>query len=783
MHALRCVSYQVKRFLLIAGAAPIVLGLSTLCPSAARAQSAPAEGPTGARLVPPRAVDAPVAPYPPSGKGDAVVLLRVRVSEDGAVASATVDEGEAPFADAATRAVLQWRFAPATRDGRPVAAFVRIEVRFAAAAPTPPEEPPQPAVAVPVAPVHPAPAAPAEVVVTGDRAPPGAASVSRSEARQLPGAFGDPFRAVESLPGVTPVVSGLPHFFIRGAPPGNAAYFLDGIRVPFLFHAGLGPAVVHPALVDRVDVHPGPYPARYGGVTGGVVAGETRRDERRLHGEAGVRLVDASALAEAPILGGRGAALAGGRYSFAGPVLSLFAKDTSLSYWDYQARVAVDVGRDDRISVFAFGSSDYLATREDDREVPVIDTRFHRLDLRYDHVGTDGTQVRYAVTLGHDHTRGDTGYASRLGADSGTSSDVREVTTRSIATRVEAAVPAGEHVTLRGGARAGLDDYDVADTGAEAGGQSPEGSYLSSTIRSRTDLAIDAWTDASLRPSRKLEVVPGLRAALYASDGATAVAVEPRLSARFQVSPRVALLHALGVAYQPPTFVAALPGFQIAGLRRGLQRAVQASYGVEVLLASRTTATATVYRQMFSNMSDALGNRSSSLSGYERRAEARSEGVATGLELSVRRSLTQALGGIVSYTLSTSTRRVGNDTFPSAYDRRHVLSAALSHALGRGVRAGARAVYYTGSPVSDKGVDPLGRPYQVPDRLPAFGRIDTRVEKRWPMADGGHVSLVLEVQNVTLAKETVDYDCDPEGCRPKTVGPVTIPSVGVEAAF
>ena len=39
-----------------------------------------------------------------------------------------------------------------------------------------------------------------------------------AEVRAMPGAFGDSFRAIEALPGVTPLVSGLPYFFVRGAP-------------------------------------------------------------------------------------------------------------------------------------------------------------------------------------------------------------------------------------------------------------------------------------------------------------------------------------------------------------------------------------------------------------------------------------------------------------------------------------------------------------------------------------------------------------------------------------
>jgi hypothetical protein len=42
----------------------------------------------------------------------------------------------------------------------------------------------------------------------------------------------------------------LPFFFVRGAPPGNVGYFLDGVGIPLLYHAFLGPQVIHPALIS-----------------------------------------------------------------------------------------------------------------------------------------------------------------------------------------------------------------------------------------------------------------------------------------------------------------------------------------------------------------------------------------------------------------------------------------------------------------------------------------------------------------------------------------------------
>src|SRR6185503_6973428 len=94
------------------------------------------------------------------------------------------------------------------------------------------------------------------------------------QSRLVPGAFGDPIRPVEALPGVAPTASGLPYFYLRGAPPANSGYFIDGIPVPLLFHIGPGASIVSPGAVERIDFFPGAAPSRYGSHLGGVIAAE-----------------------------------------------------------------------------------------------------------------------------------------------------------------------------------------------------------------------------------------------------------------------------------------------------------------------------------------------------------------------------------------------------------------------------------------------------------------------------------------------------------------------------
>src|SRR3954467_5989521 len=160
-------------------------------------------------------------PYPTGALGDASITLELTVEKDGTVSDATVLEGTEPFAEQARRAVLSWRFAPALRGDTPVRARIRARVDFHAddtAASSPPVSsvPQQAAPATTSAPSEAAvaatPEAPVEITVLGIRHESGQTTLSASDVREMPGAFGDGFRAIEALPGVAPMLSGLPYF-------------------------------------------------------------------------------------------------------------------------------------------------------------------------------------------------------------------------------------------------------------------------------------------------------------------------------------------------------------------------------------------------------------------------------------------------------------------------------------------------------------------------------------------------------------------------------------------
>ncbi len=833
----------------------------------ARAQTPPA--PDAPSLVAPKATLLPRVPYPVGGAGDAVVVVEILVDAYGDVATVKVVDGAEPFAGAALAAAPEWKFAPARRGEIAVAAKIRVRVEFTAPRPVAevadaqdagtPEAGPSEATKDGGAGANAPPAGGGaavleQVEVTGARKEVGQTTIGGGEVRQIPGAFGDAFRAMEAMPGVTPILSGLPFFYVRGAPPGNTGYFLDGVRVPLLFHLGLGPSVVHPGLIDHVDFYPGGFPARFGRYTGGILSGETRQPAVELHGEGNVRFIDAGLLVESPV-GPNVTVLAAGRYSYTAALLTLAAAVTGnkvrLDYWDYQSRVAYRVTKDDTLSLFAFGSFDYLGAESDGKFMDIFSTQFHRFDLRWDHK-IDGGRMRLATTLGYDLT----GAASTV-----------QVHDTVVGTRFEMEKKLGPDLIFRGGTDVWLDVYGVSSLGdnknssstntpppssstdPSASANPPPADPLSSSSSSsgngfippRRDIAMGLWFDFIYRPHPRVEIIPGVRFdyfgtaqdtsalaaasgnVLFAGGGAGVPSFDPRLATRIRIHPKVTSVEQVAITHQPPSFIVPVPGLALGSLRTGLQSAYTLSQGFEIELPGAFTATPTVFNQDYLGLTDLITScGASNVSGNC--VDDRVRGRTYGFELLVRRSLTKRFTGWVAYTLSRTTRATNavQDTIdisklPNAntpdvhaafeaaqgrgrpgtilgeYDRTHVLNIIGAFDLGAGFRFGTRFVYYTGTPYSQQVIGTPIPPYNN-TRLPDFFRFDARFEKKWNLKKSGWIALVFEWMNVTLQKEAIRADCSyPPGaidrgqlletCKPVLIGPITIPSIGLEGAL
>ena len=414
----------------------------------------------------------------------------------------------------------------------------------------------------------------------------------------------------------------------------------------------------------------------------------------------------------------------------------------------------------------------------------LFDAQFHRGDLRWDHK-IDGGSVRTAATLMLDQ--------SGIGEDQG--NDPRfAVRMLGFGLRSELQKRIDPVVLLRAGADVWFERYSLIGVG------DPSGDSPSDFFPTRADVMTGVRADAVIKPNDRVEFVPGARMDVYSQGKTTVPALDPRLATRLRVARKLWSLTTLGVSHQTPSFLVPFPGLRMATLNRGLQEVYQMAQGFEIELPEKTKASATVFHNAFRKLNDAL-SACLEESGEDCDIDVRVPGRSYGLELLFKRDLTQRIGGWVAYTLSRSERTFRGNTFLSTFDRTHVFSAAGSANLGLGWRFGARFAYMSGRPAEQKfsiydvpqpGVDPT-----APDgvtvpvtlsrgrvRLPSFHRLDLRLEKRWT-SEASSVAVVLEWYNALMQEEATDWNCNnlSLSCKAEFVGPVTIPSLGVEGSF
>ena len=324
-----------------------------------------------------------------------------------------------------------------------------------------------------------------------------------------------------------------------------------------------------------------------------------------------------------------------------------------------------------------------------------------------------------------------------------------------------------------------------------------------------------AHVDASWRVHPRVEITPGIRAEIYDSHyvagtpgaiSATATPVaEPRLAARARLANGWTSVSTFGISHQllgtPAQYPSTSPYIQ-PGLQEGMMSSVQASQGLEVALPAHFSIATTGFLHAYSGLPDVTWQcqNAAQTNGC---VTPTVDGRAYGLEVLLRRSFAERFNVWISYTLSRSTRQARpfdappssapTMTIASEYDRTHVLSAVGSYDFGREWRAGVRIFAYSGRPYTPVVGTSWTTPYDSA-RLPGFFRLDARVEKAWNLGEHERIAVVLEGINLTLNKETTDLSCQQapgtvlargqvNQCSFDTLGPITIPSIGVEGTF
>jgi hypothetical protein len=601
-------------------------------------------------------------------------------------------------------------------------------------------------------------------------------TVVREELRNVPGSQGDPVRVLENLPGVARIPYTGGRLIIRGANERETGAYIDGQRIPVLYHLLQGPSVLGEEMVDKIDFYPGGAGVYFGRNLGGIVAVTSRRgDEDRLHGSAAADLQKSALFLQGPLGGATRFAL-GLRRSYVNPVLSLFADPRRTisvpSYWDYQARLDHRLTARDRLSLTAYGSSDSFAMVGDARGTVPLElgerVSFHRLRLAFERQVSKDFSFTIAPVFGADQTssRSAGGGPGALGLPQSSRDS-----TRTGGLRADLRYAALPSLELRSGVdilvdRVGYDLDRLFDQQLRGvGAPNAERRQLAGV---RVFGSFGEYLEAEWKLGR-LRLVPGLRVEELHYARHTFVQVDPRLWARYAVDPATSLYGYAGLYHQAPA--AEQLDAQTGNPDLTPLSATQVGVGAERRFGNALTVRLEGYLNLRRDLVFPAAAAANADGTFRNPLQLNSgHGRSLGVELFVRRELTSTFYGWLAYSLSRSRelRGDGSGWLPTQYDQPHVLTLLLGVRPSPYVEFAVRMRVATGNPIAqvssavfdaDSGAYFPHRSTFGAARLPTFWQLDFEINNIW-VSDAFLLQLYLDFENALnrLNPEAILYD-------------------------
>jgi TonB family protein len=580
-------------------------------------------------------------------------------------------------------------------------------------------------------------------------------SLSGDELLRVAGTRGDPLKAIEYMPGVgrSPQAE---FIIIRGSSPADSEVQFEGAPVYRLYHFGGLTSFVQPRLLDKIDLYPGNFSARFGRKMGGIVDVGVRDPKTdALHGMVDINIVDSSFLFEGPITKNWSFAVAAKRSYIDLFIDKLVPKDEATItaapvYWDYQAMLAYKPSTNDRFRAMVYGSYDDLKlilAHPADSDPSIRGgvssaSSFHRAQLVWQH--------KYNAAVEHEInvSTGPFSFADNVGPEVAV-----QIPGYDAFLRAEWRARLADQLRLIGGLDLSYNWFDFSYNGPQPGqldgdpdAFGPLTGRQTAELKNRFGIFRPAaYVEAIWQATARLSLVPGGRVD-YLGD-VQRWTFDPRLTARYQLTATTTIKGGVGLFSQAPSGSESLPVLGNPHLRPG--RAEHYSLGVEQEVGTSLKLTAEGFYKRLSNLivDSPVPGENLNNDGIGR---------IYGGEASAKLRATSKSSGFVSYTLSRSERNdhgAGWRLFN--WDQTHILTVAGAYRLGRNWDLSGTFRYVTGNPITpvvgsvyNANIDTYKPVYGAinSDRSNAFHRLDLRVEKSWRVKSGS-IAAYLDVQN------------------------------------
>lgn len=627
-------------------------------------------------------------------------------------------------------------------------------------------------------------------------------TLSQEEFLQVPGAGGDPVKAVQNLPGVNRTTGGDARVVIQGASPEDTRYHIEGHEVPLVFHFGGLSSIVTPEAVSSVDYFSAGYGPEFGRALGGHVGLNVRKPKTdRLHGMAFMDIFNVGGLVEGPI-DETSSYLVSGRYSYVGTVFKAIAKDNkdfnltvAPVFYDLNAQYFKRLNDTDNLRIFGILSKDELqfVLNKPIGNDPGLrgnfqrTTEFYRVIPQWSRQIDADSKVSASFGVGVNDIFFDIGdnYFRLKSQSLSVRGDYEKrlsplwknnwgVDNNYIWARVSAKVPS---TFSSGGISNPISTGELRETDIKSRIHSI-GGYWRNEIKASE---ASAWT-----------WMPNLRVDRFTSTKENLL--QPRLAAQYAWDPTLTLKGAAGIYHQEPEGEEFDATFGNPDIKSS--RATHFTVGFEKDYREGKSEGLTLSSSLFYKNLDRLIIRSSELVSRDgaltpENYNNEGRGKIYGLELQSKYKM-DVWGVTTSYTYLQSRRQNPNEAeLPSPYDQTHSLNLLVSYEEGPW-QYGSRLRYVTGNPYTPVigGIYDADNDVYIPrrggiysERNNPFFQLDFRVDRKW-IYDTWILSGYLDIQNITNQRNqeglTYSYDYTQ---KQEIMGLPVLPTLGVRGEF
>ena len=573
-----------------------------------------------------------------------------------------------------------------------------------------------------------------EVVVVSERSETGALATQMgatdipiAQIRNTPSVLGeaDVMKTIQLMPGVQAGVDGSAGLYIRGGSPDQNLILLDGVPVYNVDHMFGFFSVFTPEAVKKVTLFKSSFPARFGGRLSSVIDVRTNDGNmQKYHGTFSIGLLTSKINLEGPIIKGKTSFNISARRSF----LDLLAKpfmpdDEKYSYYFYDVNVKINHKFSDRSRIYlsAYNGKDHFKTRFD-------------ADTNYE----DGTTMNWGNTIisaRWNYIFNNQLFSNTTVAFNNYRFDINSYTTNKFAGSSEDMVN-----KYSADYRSGIQDwsykidfdYNPTPThrikfGTEYMYHSFRPEVMTSRISEQTDNhterdsiyhsinnsriyahEISAYAEDNFKISPHLRLNLGLHLSLFRVQKKNYFSLQPRLSARYQLSRNVALKTSYTKMNQYVHLLSSMPISMPTDLWVPVTKKIRPMQSHQFSLGGYYTgikgwefSVESYYKDMRNVLEykDGVSFFGSS-SGWENKVEM-GKGRSMGIEFMAQKTIGKTTGWL-SYTLSKSDRKFAKgginngERFPYKYDRRHNINLTVNHRFNDRIDIGASWVFYTG---------------------------------------------------------------------------------------